>query len=264
MASFLALLAFLQAAGVHVERVSVPGPSGVNLDAALVLPAGAPKGPPILAVHGCGGPFPSRDGQWAVVMARAGHAVLLPDSFGSRGLGSQCGTFHRSVTPEGLRRQDAIAAARWLTTRLGAPSGGVVMMGWSNGGSTVLGTAGTAADLPAGLFQRFAAFYPGCLSFTRDPHWKPSAPVLILIGESDDWTPASPCHDLAARDPNEITLVGYPGAYHDFDAPHRPLKVRSGTTTASGTATTGTNEPAREDALRRVPGWLETGHLAPP
>jgi poly(3-hydroxybutyrate) depolymerase len=53
MAPFLALLAFLQAAGMHVERVSVPGPSGVNLDAALVLPAGEPKAPPILAVlHG--------------------------------------------------------------------------------------------------------------------------------------------------------------------------------------------------------------------
>jgi hypothetical protein len=41
MASFLALLAFLQAAGVHVERVSVPGPDGVKLDAALVVPEGS-------------------------------------------------------------------------------------------------------------------------------------------------------------------------------------------------------------------------------
>jgi dienelactone hydrolase len=257
MASFLALLAFLQTAGVHVERVSVPGPGGVNLDAALVLPAGQPVAPPVLAVHGCGGPFPIRDGQWAVVMAKRGHIVLLPDSFGSRGLGSQCGTFHRTVTAEGLRRQDAIASAQWLMARPGTPPGGVVMMGWSNGGSTVLATAGVARDLPAGLFRRFAAFYPGCLSFTRNPAWKPSKPMLILIGESDDWTPAQPCHDLAARDPADITLIGYPGAYHDFDAPDRPIKVRGGTTTKSGTATTGTNEPARQDALGRVPGWLE-------
>ena len=39
MASFLALLAFLQTAGVHVERVAVPGPSGVTLDAANTLSA---------------------------------------------------------------------------------------------------------------------------------------------------------------------------------------------------------------------------------
>ena len=53
MAAFLALLAFLQAAGVHVERVSVPGPHGVNLEAALVLPEGATKAPPVVALHGC-------------------------------------------------------------------------------------------------------------------------------------------------------------------------------------------------------------------
>jgi hypothetical protein len=51
MPSFLALLAFLLAAGVHVERVSVPGPNGVNLDAALVLPEGAAKMPPVVALH---------------------------------------------------------------------------------------------------------------------------------------------------------------------------------------------------------------------
>jgi dienelactone hydrolase len=263
MASFLALLAFLQSAGVHVERVSVPSTDGTRLDAALVLPAGTLVGPPILAVHGCGGPFPIRDGQWAVTMARLGHIVLLPDSFGSRGLGSQCGTMRRTVTPSGLRRQDAIASAQWLNARPGTPPGGVVMMGWSNGGSTVLATARAAPDLPPGLFRRFAAFYPACLSFTHDPGWKPAAPMLILIGENDDWTPAPPCHDLTARNPQQITLIGYPDAYHDFDAPGQGIKVRWGVSTPSGSATTGTNEPARQDVLRRVPGWLETGRLAP-
>jgi dienelactone hydrolase len=120
MAAFLALLAFLLAAGVHVERVSVPGPNGVTFDAALVLPGGTQKAPPIVALHGCGGPFPSRDGQWAVLLAKVGHAVLLPDSFGSRGLGSQCATKEREVTSTGLRRDDAIDATQWLAERYAA------------------------------------------------------------------------------------------------------------------------------------------------
>jgi dienelactone hydrolase len=256
MASFLALLAFLRAAGVHVERVTVPGPNGVNLDAALVLPEGAAKAPPVVALHGCGGPFPSRDGQWAVLLVHAGHIVLMPDSFGSRGLGSQCARKEREVTPSGLRRQDAIDAAQWLVARAGTPPGEVALIGWSNGGSTVLSTA--ARDLPPGLFQRFAAFYPGCPSPNEDSDWKPSAPMMILIGEDDDRTPASPCHDFAARFPNEITFVAYPGAYHDFDVPNRPVKVREGAATAAnGTAHVGTNEPARQDALARLPKWLE-------
>ena len=95
----------------------------------------------------------------------------------------------------------------------------------------------------------------------EDPSWKPSAPMMILMGEDDDWTPAPPCHDLAARYPNEITFVAYPGAYHDFDAPDRPVKVRNGAaTTASGLAHVGTNEPARQDALARLPKWLEETH----
>jgi hypothetical protein len=45
MATVLALIAVLQIAAVHVERVSVPGPNGVSLDAALVLPEGQPRYP---------------------------------------------------------------------------------------------------------------------------------------------------------------------------------------------------------------------------
>jgi dienelactone hydrolase len=258
MKAFLALLAFLQTTGVHVEPVSVPGPHDVALDAALVLPSDAPKSPAIVALHGCGGPFPERDGQWAVLLAKAGHTVLLPDSFGSRGLGSQCGTTDRSVTPSGLRRLDAIDAAKWLASRPDTPAGGIVLLGWSNGGGTVLYTARTAADLPSGLFRRFIAFYPGCKSIAADSGWHPSAHVTIFQGEADDWTPAAPCHELASEHPKDVTLIAYPGAYHDFDAPNRPVVVRGNSATAvGGQAHVGTNEPAREDALSRVPALLE-------
>lgn len=260
MKSFLALLAFLTQAGLHVDRVSIPAPDGVALDAALVLPDGPPHGPAVVALHGCGGPFPTRDGSWAVALAQAGHIVLLPDSFGSRGLGSQCSVKQRSVTPSKTRRADAIAAATWLTQRPGTPPGAVALVGWSNGGGTVLYTAAQRPDLPHGLFRRFVAFYPGCATEARDPEWRPSGPLLILVGESDDWTPAAPCHDLAARFPGRIELATYPGAYHDFDAPDRPVVERSGLATppgGTGHAHTGTNEPARQDALRRVPAFLE-------
>ena len=263
MKSFLALLAFLTQAGLHVDRVSIPAPDGVALDAALVLPDGPPRGAAVVALHGCGGPLASRDGSWAAALAHAGHIVLLPDSFGSRGLGSQCSVADRSVTPSKVRRADAIAAAAWLTRRPGTPPGGVDLIGWSNGGSTVLYTAAQRPDLPPGLFRRFVAFYPGCATVSRQADWQPSGPLMILVGESDDWTPAAPCHDLAARFPGQIVLASYPGAFHDFDAPDREVEERSGLATppsGTGHAHTGTNEPAREDALRRVPAYLDAGH----
>ncbi|MBN8874337.1 MAG: dienelactone hydrolase family protein [Rhodospirillales bacterium] len=259
MPSFLALLAFLAGAGVAAERVRIPGADGVELDAALVRPVGPATGSAVVALHGCGGPYPSRDGSWAVALARAGHPVLLPDSFGSRGLGSQCRVRHRRVTPSGLRRQDAIAAGRWLLAQPDLARNGIALIGWSNGGGTVLATANAAADPPPGLFRRFVAFYPGCATRSRDPSWSPTAPVLILVGAADDWTPAPPCQTLAARYPDRVTLAVYPDAYHDFDAPDARVRVLHGLATppgGSGEAHAGTNPAARADALRRVPAFL--------
>lgn len=260
MSPFLALLAFLAGAGMPAEHVRVPEPNGIVLDAALVRPAGSGQGPAVVALHGCAGALPARDGSWAVALARQGHTVLLPDSFGSRGLGSRCREAHRAVSASGVRRQDAIAAAEWLTRQPGTPPGGVVLMGWSNGGNTALWTADASRGLPAGLFRRFVAFYPGCKTASREADYRPAAPLLILVGANDDWTPAPPCRALAARFPARISLTVYPGAWHDFDAPGEPVRLHAGLATppsGTGQAHTGTNEAARLDALQRVPAFID-------
>ena len=92
------LLACLMFAGTaRAETVTIPGPGGIALKAELVLPAGSAHAPAVVALHGCDGPYPSRDLAWARLLASQGHAVLLPDSFGSRGLGSQCRVKPRTV-----------------------------------------------------------------------------------------------------------------------------------------------------------------------
>jgi dienelactone hydrolase len=165
----------------------------------------------------------------------------------------------RTVKASGPRRRDAIAAAQWLAKQPGTPDGGVALMGWSNGGNTVLWTSRVRADLPSGLFQRFVAFYPGCATASRTADWRPSAPLLILVGANDDWTPAPPCRVLAARHPQRIELVVYPDSWHDFDAPGRPVRQRTGLATppsGTGMAHTGSNPAARRDALARVAAFL--------
>jgi dienelactone hydrolase len=260
MQSFLALIAFLTQAALHVETVKIPEPDGTVLQAALVVPAGPPRGPAVVALHGCGGPFPTRDGPWAQLLAEQGHVVLLPDSFGTRGLGSQCNVRDRTVRASVQRRGDAIAAAKWLAARPGTPAGGVVLMGWSNGGNTTLYTAEAGrADLPPGLFRAFVAFYPGCNTLARRPDWRPAAPMLILNGASDDWTPAAGCQPLADRLAGLVTVQIYPDAYHDFDALNKPVTVRRGAAfsgNGDGNVHTGTNEAARADARTRVPAFI--------
>ena len=252
----LALLAGCAASPARSDGVTIPA-DGVSLFAPYVQPTGVTVAPAVVALHGCGGPFPDRDGQWRDLLVAQGHAVLLPDSFGSRGLASQCQNADRNVSPNGARRRDTVAAVEWLAAQPETPAGGVVVIGWSNGGSTVLAAA-AAGVMPKGLVRGYVAFYPGCRVYAERA-WQPSAPLLIVMGEADDWTPAAPCRVLAERFPERIKLMLYPGAYHDFDAPGLPLRVRHGlafTAEGNGTAHVETNPAAREAALRDVPGWI--------
>ena len=259
MSEFLTLLAFLAHLALPVERVSIRGPQGVSLDAALVRPNGPIRAPAVVLLHGCGGPG-RRDVAWVADLAGQGHIVLLPDSFGSRGQGPQCRNKENRITPGGPRRLDAIAAASWLTAQPGTPTGGVVLLGFSHGGGTVLWTARQRADLPAGLFRAFIAFYPGCTAAAARADYWPSGRLLLLIGEADNWTPAAPCRDFAARFPEQVALTVYPGAVHGFDniaQPHQDLRGLAYTADGSGVARIGGDPVAAADARRRVTTFLE-------
>ena len=251
-------LLLLLAAPAHAEPVQIPGPAGVALRAELHRPSAPRAVPAIVALHGCGGAFPARDRQWAKLLTDAGHVVLFPDSFGSRGLGSQCRERTRLASANGLRRLDAFAAASWLAAQPGITSGGVVLLGWSDGGSTVVAAARVAVDAPKGLLRGLIAFYPGCTAASRSAGWQPMAPLLVLMGEADDWTPVAPCGFLASNVGAAMQLVTYPGAYHDFDAPV-PVQVRTNIPSSQNpdkSVHLGGNPAARDDAIRRVMAYL--------
>lgn len=257
MNAFETLHALLIQAGARVRATCIPATDGAMLDAVLVLPDGEPTGCAVVALHGCAGPYPSRDLRWALALTDAGHTVLMPDSFGSRGLGSQCTNPNSPVTFDGQRRRDAISSATWLTQVPDPPRGGLALIGWSNGGATVMATARAAPDLPPWLFRGFVAFYPGCMAEADDPNWRPVAPVLVLVGSEDEWAPPGPCRRVAGRYPGLMETIVYPDAYHDFDVPNLPVTELSGLAAApTGTARVGTDPAARRDALRRVPDFV--------
>lgn len=264
----------LAATGAAAEgapaSVSFPGANGVTIDALIYLPEGAGPHPAVVALHGCAG-LTERDGRpsarhddWGQRLAAQGFVVLMPDSFGSRGLGPQCKVKTRSVSPARERVADAEAARDFLAARPDVRPDAINLLGWSNGGSSVLHAVASVHRPPAGRpdFARAVAFYPGCRKIVESGAWSTRMPLLILIGTADDWTPAAPCQELAeaARGRGEdVTMVTYPGAYHDFDHPDLPVHVVSGlafTASGSGTAHTGTDPTARAAAILRVPAFL--------
>lgn len=260
MCASLFLLAGLRA-GLAQQPTPVTFPADdaahTQITAYLMRPEGSGPFPAVVGLHGCGGllgkngELRSRHVDWGQRLVAAGYAVLFPDSYGSRRLMSQCG-----VSPPALTARDRVAdvrgAADWLARQPYVDPRKLALIGWSAGGSTVIwATAPRAA--PTGVdFRAAFAFYPGCRGFLRAP-WTPRLPLSILIGESDDWTPAAPCAELASR--WDCVYMGFPGAYHGFDAPNMRFQVRTGvarSVNGDGVVHLGTDVKARVSAITYV------------
>ena len=187
----------------------------------LYRPDGPGPSPAVVALHGCGGIRP-RLHQWASTLQQWGYVVLLVDSFTPRGQTNICDEGFR-VDPQYVRMPDAYAAQAYLARQPFVDRQRIGLMGWSHGGWTTLYAVDAIylSGLHAMPFQAAIAFYPWCLAQLRQLN----APLLILIGEADDWTPASRCRDrlrqsaqLGEQTADRITLRGYPGAHHAFDS----------------------------------------------
>jgi dienelactone hydrolase len=256
------------AAAATPEQVEIAD-GQLTLHAILYRPEGAGPFPAVVALHDCGGleQRPNTQAQlyaeWAKTLVASGFVVLFPDSFGSRGLGSQCRERHRTVHASRERIADANAARHWLQEQSYVRADRVSLLGWANGAVATLWTIrrNTAGHPDANDFRSAVAFYPSCARLL-DSAWSARVPTLILIGSADDWTLATPCQQMVAGARGRsahVQIIVYPGAHHEFDRANSPVRLRTGlvnTVDPSGRAHGGTNPTARSDALRRVPQWL--------
>jgi dienelactone hydrolase len=187
--------------------------------------------PAMVLLHGCGGLF-DRQGQLAeryTELAQRLNAMgvhsLVTDSLTPRGERELCtqrlGSRQVTMTQ---RRRDALGAVAWLAAQPGVDASRIGVLGWSNGGSTVLAATNArhAEVKAAGQQPSLAvAFYPGCDTELKRGY-EPVAPLLMLLGEADDWTPAAPCKQLTAPG---VQWRAYEGAYHGFDGT-APVRLR--------------------------------------
>ncbi len=230
---------FASAGASAQERVSFPSLDGAG-NAPLVLtalwfPAAASPAPAVALFHGCGGAF-DRRGQlskrmreYAALFNRAGYHALVVDSLTPRYETELCTQRigARRVT-QANRRLDALGAVAYLAERADVDAKKIGLIGWSNGGSTVLAATNLRhRDVASAQVQpAFAvAFYPGCEADLKRGY-EAAAPLLMLVGQSDDWAAPGPCCALAreASGPRP-EIEGYAGAYHGFDS-DAPVRVR--------------------------------------
>jgi dienelactone hydrolase len=124
------------------------------------------------------------------------------------------------------------------------------LMGWSHGAMTVL-WAVRKGFMQGPQYKVAIGLYPGCRKVAKLADWHPGVPLTLLLGEDDDWTAPGPCRKLARRE--GFRTVTYPDAYHGFDMPDAPVKLRKGIASLKkGEAHVGTNEAARAAAIAEV------------
>jgi dienelactone hydrolase len=235
-----------------------------QIPAKLLKPDGPGPFPAVVIAHDCSGLGPKSSGtpgRWAGELVGLGYVVILPDSFSTRGFphGVCTDPSPRRVEVNFQRRaRDVHDAAAYLRTLPYVDARRIGLMGGSHGGSTTLNAMRSKGFVAA------IALYPRCENLRG--LYRPSAPLRILAGEKDDWTPAEPCRKLAeeaAAVGQPVSIKIYPGAHHAFDSPRpeRYLASRINPVAPGGRgATTGGNPEAWADSRKEVAAFF-AAHL---
>lgn len=273
----LVLLAALASFGAAAqERVEFPsadahltGGAPTTLSGLLRKPAkGDGPFPAIVGLHGCAGLLNEQgrergvQRQWGRLLVGQGYIVLMVDSFLPRGVGNACGSGDSRVSATSVRPYDALSGLRYLQSRGDVKPDRIGLIGWSHGGGAAV-HAMRAEFVPndGPYFRAGAAFYPGSCSRSWLGDFRAAAPLVVLIGEHDNWTAPRPCAEVmdkakAAGQPVEFVL--YPDAVHSFDSEDQPVIQLHGIFAPPRPAPyIGTNVPARDDSRRRVTALFE-------
>ncbi|HXF55200.1 MAG TPA: dienelactone hydrolase family protein [Hyphomicrobiaceae bacterium] len=243
-------------AAPKVERATFASAQGIEITGYYLRPKGHGRFPAVIGMHGCGGLFGSDRNRlspnrmdWALRFLNAGYVVLFPDTYGPRGFRSVCEIKSSEQTVRLADHVgDLVGAVAWLSGQSFVDKDRIALVGWGMGGSAVLRILDPGFPLHQSVDLKAAiAFYPRCEPVERGPNYAPRLSPTILMGAADEWVSPQSCNALAMRWGSPIVL--YPGAYHNFDVPNVPVRVRR---TGEGPKRAGTNPAAREKAIRQV------------
>jgi len=209
---------------IELENQFIHG--GKAISASLYIPQGEGPFPAVVLLHGCAGVM-EKHRVWAEELVDWGYLVLIPDSFGSRGINRLCeadDTVWQRYNE--LRPYDITAALWYLNSIEQVDANRVGLIGWSYGGTIVLRMLDEAFPLSKGMISVKAgiSLYPGCWQYMKyiatKTTYSSHAPLLILQGGSDDWTLPENCIKFvnsAKKSSHPVKIRIYPGAFHDFD-----------------------------------------------
>jgi dienelactone hydrolase len=184
----------------------------INIECELFLPEGEGPFGCVIALHGSIG-WASHHQDHVNGWLDAGLAVCKINSFTSRSIDStvddQLSVTHAMMLVDAFRTRSLLEQ----DPRIGK----IGIAGWSLGGTVALYSAWSPIiDILGTPFDAHLPFYPAAHLRPDIQNWS-NAPIFILHGDADDWTPLHFVEGLMPQLPN-VTLHAYPGAQHSFDS----------------------------------------------
>jgi len=159
---------------------------------------------------------------WARRLVSWGHMALILDVPIRNDKGHNCpGENLKNHHASGLieRAYDIYGAHTLLMDKMNNDSAKVAIIGWGYNGMLGAVMEDGVHNLYDAGFAGVVAFYPPCRTIHAG---RVVAPLLVLVGEQDNWAPSKPCRAMAERSrdtDNPVSLFVLPGAQHGFDNP---------------------------------------------
>ncbi len=177
----------------NIHAIRKAAPSGtVTIEGNFSFPRASDKVPAVVLLHTCIGPY-SFDKVVGEHLRGAGFATLEFDSLKPRGWSATDSCGGRIPAGPWAQLGDAYAALKALARHPAIDPNRIAVVGGSMGGGTAFVAASEYVRRKLAEGFRFAAhvaFYPGGSNAVYGPGAFTGAPILIMLGERDDWTPA--------------------------------------------------------------------------
>jgi dienelactone hydrolase len=180
-------------------------------------------------VHGSSGRS-ARETRYRDALLPLGIGVVITDHLGPRGVRSTAE--QQDAVPTSAFVADLRALRVVLDANPQVDASRIGAAGFSKGGGTLIGLETRHADPQAARQHPFALLvpvYPPCNTLPYRP--TSHAPMRMLLGAADTYTPPGPCMELAERmraNGSDVQVVSYAGAAHGFDGEGGPWSILRG------------------------------------
>ena len=197
-------------------------PAKQTIEGYFTIPEGSGKFPAVVILHNSGGYKAHTQSRYVKMLNEMGIATFSLDSFGPRHVKNTVPD--ESVVTEQMMLADAYAALSLLRNDPRIIPDKIGILGFSKG---AIASFYAAMDpigewygiQPGKGFTSHAGFYPFCGIQLEEGRMN-GAPVLLMLGEKDDYTPAHLCTDLVEKldlKSDAVDVRIYADSYHLFD-----------------------------------------------